>query len=170
MRYLAVALVLLSCVVARPPQVCMAECGIELLGLPDGGLPETWTCKGFQEHTSHVLATFNHHVTGADRRFGHQLACSAVRGWWVRINPAPSWPDQYGRYAGVSGLSYCMLREMEVGNKPITQSSYAHELAHAIQNCTPNLQPACPRLVDGHECWEQDGVERAIELTRGVSR
>lgn len=73
----------------------------------------------------------------------------------LAFHDAPWWDWYPGR--AVAGLTHCGPKLVELSNKPIYQSAYAHEMLHVLQGCK------------GHGGWDTTGFNDIInEWQRGM--
>lgn len=158
-KALTAVLLHLSVSCAHPYGVCApTQTGITLLGQgngPTSKLPNNWTCERLIKEESRALSLFARHVTG-DGRF-HQS--HDFQGWELIVEPTDPFIDAWGRR--VSGYTACWQARIVVGGN-VQGSSFAHELAHAIQNCSPNDTPGVDEDTD-HAGWKAQGIQRAVD-------
>lgn len=113
-------------------------------------LPETWDCRSAQRVEDQTFKVFSHLGT-ADARFNYSMA--RTHGWRVVVHKEMYWAADG---AVVSGQTDCPNRIIHVNGTTPNNSSFGHELAHAVQMC----EPARPWKLDGdvqdfyHSNWE----------------
>lgn len=147
---------------------CESTCGVRLYWDRPDGAPD---CAEFDRAERVVLGALQQYA-------GYPVAwsCARLSGWRVYPTPEPldernTWysaPHQ-GR---IGGVTYCDSGRMVVNNADwFATSSYAHELAHAVQGCPVT---SCPGVDDPkrrtycetHPDWDTDGVIDAINAAR----
>lgn len=126
----ALALALCACgpsvSVYSPPTsdvACETDNGILVLD----PVPPGW-CDEVQGVEDRIFEAFRS-VVPFDERFGSSMA--RTRGWRVVVVDALSWGDN------IMGQTDCDNRVVYVNNNRPATSSLGHELAHAVQLCTP---------------------------------
>ncbi len=163
MRVLALPLlcVICACGQTEQPFVCRTRCGVELVNVPIDA--PGWTCNNLQIQEDEMLEEY---TRIDDIRF--QSACSLMHGWRVHLGDGPLITDP-ALSGPLTGVTHCELQESTVGNSPPWESSYPHEMAHAVQNCQPN-KCAYTNEDDSHWCWDTnlvlDTLARIHEDTR----
>lgn len=151
MRYLI--LLLCACGPVYPDATCETYCGMVFVGgfarsaQYGPGYPQ-WNCHAFQVIEDGVILNF---PKANDLRF--ERTCEALSGWKVRMDTLPS------PYAG---LTDCDLKLTTIDFHPPDASPLTHELAHAVQNCSPN-PCAHPGIDDAHACWQENGISAVID-------
>lgn len=152
-RWLICGLLMQSCG-GLSQNVCRTPCGM----LMSGG---EWSCQEFRRAEWVAMEEFS--KTVADTRL---RSCEVLANYKVEVQPTASWiQESSGRR--VSGETYCEERRILVGQENINESSLAHEMAHALQQCVP----LPPRDNDDyyHSNWGRDGIRDAllhIEVTK----
>lgn len=142
------AVILASC--ATPLTIeCTSRCGTRVVALePEGYLPgvETgWTFEGLQMAEDKFLMLVKDQYPNACEALNVDLA----------FHDAPWWDWYPGR--AVAGLTHCGPKLVELSNKPIYQSAYAHEMLHVLQGCK------------GHDGWDTNGFNDIInDWQRGM--
>lgn len=81
-----------------------------------------------------------------------------LNGYQVWLRPLDHWPDPYGRYEAISGYTSCPSKQMHIGTDKYV---FAHEIAHALQNCNA-LLPSEDGADDDHANWFRDGIIEII--------
>lgn len=170
MKTAILALLLVGCT-QLPAERCVTTCGMELVGtaperhMEYRGQP-WWTCEQFQRAEDEIVADYEEKTAQHDARFAVGKACKALKGWKVEVAEVTYWPADMET---VGGLTYCDQGYMLVNAVPPMLSSLAHEVGHAIQNCSPK-GPA-----DGgdsqHANWGRDGLygaQQAVDLVGGT--
>ena len=165
MKYL-VLLLLAGCTPAATtgisPTLFRSPCGLDIRGYTDGGVHELWTQASVAAFEDRILDEFQ--FIG-DARFKRKAnVCKLLNGWQIWLHPQGCWVDRWGRE--VCGLTDCLYKLSQVGaipglNDGPDRGSLAHELAHAVQRCSPVL-PVDPDLDEDHANWTRDGIYDAI--------
>lgn len=137
------------------PTRCVTTCGLQLSGA------ETWTCPQFQQFEYLTLRAFaSPHIT--DARFA--TACQRIQGFRVYVRDTDFIGDAGVGAAQVLGATHCDLGLVELGHLSL-RGTFAHELAHVVQVCTPIPPPGWyPTKLEGpqHAGWMNAGIQEAI--------
>lgn len=80
-----------------------------------------------------------------------------LAGYKIWVRPEYSWIDDFGR--GVGGYTLCPIKEIHIG---LENQVFAHEIAHALQNCNPPL-PIDEGLDRDHADWTRDRIFQMID-------
>ena len=161
MKYLA-PILLLACGGIRPQfdSQCQTACGMRFLGefQSNAAYPDNstgWNCEAFQIIERSMLAQF---PKVNDPRF--KDVCEVVSTWTVSMHEKAFWKES-GFAFTISGLTDCQQHHSIISNSPSDRSTLPHEIAHAVQNCTPN---DCTHPGDDahHACWVENGIYRAL--------
>ena len=158
---LTLLFVLLTMLGCATPVRCVTTCGLQLSGA------ETWTCPQFQQFEDLTLRAFaSPRIT--DARFA--TACQRVQGIQVHVRDT-NYLDELREDAGIGqrpfevlGSTQCDLGLVEIGHLSL-RGTFAHELAHVVQACTPIPPPGWyPTKLEGpqHAGWMNAGIQEAI--------
>lgn len=168
-----VALGFFSCGPTRAP-LCVTKCGMHLMGDRYGNMPpearsesqqwaslwsdeEYFSCEQFQWTEDVALREF-----GAVTDPSFKDVCAAIHNVPVYVQHEPNWVDEWGRHIG--GMTDCRFTTIPiiyVGNAHPLRGSLVHEMAHAIQRCSPR-KPIDPSRDADHANWTRDGIGQAI--------
>lgn len=154
MRLIAAVLLLCACGATERPFICRTVCGVEIESFPD----KRWNCEGMQRIEDAILQEFPH---ADDPRM--QDPCDRMHGYYVHVVPSERFEDSNYPNKPLAGVTDCQALEISVHNIPpwCGSAAYAHEMAHAVQNCKPN-QCAHTGRDDSHWCWDTNNIEAAI--------
>jgi hypothetical protein len=143
------------------PVECRTRAGIVFEEL------QGWTCEEVQALETQTLEEFK---TVTDWRF--RFSREAVYGYRVSIQPTPNfrymWRNQVqGPVSGVTDCetAYIMIGDSTKLGKRAAASSFAHEIAHAIQRCYagPNVDTEGTWAGDSmHGNWTSTGIDAAV--------
>lgn len=154
MRLVLALCALSACAAVSPLEVrCTTRCGMRL----DARATQAWaTCEAFQRREDATLEAFSWHVR--DARFSPPQSCAALHGWVVYVVPGQT---HWGPTGGISGTAGCGFRGLaiQIGDAPFHVGALSHEMAHAIQNCTPR---GPNDTGDYHANWARDGISEAL--------
>ncbi len=115
-----------------------------------------WDYPRLNDAIKITLQVFRNRVFG-DARFKKP----DVSGYTLQIIPGEYFISPDGRK--VVGLTYCDLKTMLVSDGPFRESSFSHELAHAIQDCNPIHTKEYNDFADlEHENWNAVGIYKAL--------
>lgn len=81
---------------------------------------------------------------------------SSMKGWTVIVHSDAWKPEDIGYV--VNGLTRCSQKLIEINDKTWRESTWAHELFHAREDCTPA----------DHSNWVERGVFNAIAWASGT--
>lgn len=129
------------------------RCGVEF----QGSVP--WTADEAQNVEDRALKAFKD-IRGDDR---FQRSCELIQNVTVTFDPEPWFKAMDGKR--VRGVTYCWpALWIVIGTEedPV-RSVLAHELAHAIQKCSPNRTDAKD---PDHAGWFDEGIAGAAEEAR----
>ena len=153
MRYFLPLLLLSGCnTISHEAVVCRTRCGVQVLNWPT---PQgKWSCDEIQFQEDEFL---EESTKANDERF--RDSCSAMFGWQVFMRDEESFTDkEYAKgEVGLDGLTFCTDGESYISNRAPWESAYAHEMAHVVQNCSPN-GCAHTRADSHHWCWDTNGI------------
>jgi hypothetical protein len=93
-----------------------------------------------------------------DARF--KSTCEVLSTWTLSMHEKAFWKEP-GFSHTIAGLTDCQSRHSVISNSPSDRSTLPHEIAHAVQDCTPN-DCAHPGDDDHHACWAENGIYRAL--------
>lgn len=149
-------LTLMSCAPPPDPALCVTKCGVRYQGdYPSGDMSPGFTCEELQRAEDRVLSAA--HLVRDPRFVTADNVCKAVKGWNMWTHTQECWTDSWGR--GVCGMTECWSGRFQVGAaRTPSASSFAHEVAHVVQRCTPRGKPD-PRFEDDdHIGWSTNGI------------
>lgn len=126
---------------------CTTTCGFRADEVPVG-----WTCQDVQDVESAIIRELQ---SAKDDRLKKQ--CDLSRFQLLVVHAEDWW--SFGRQ--VQGLTYCENGNVIIGNSLPKDSALAHEIVHALQNCTP-LEPYNDKDLF-HSNWKRDGLYDAID-------
>jgi hypothetical protein len=152
---LSLILVLSGCLPPRLPLRCNTECGMRL-DLSYAGDETLWNCESLQAAETRAIRSLAVHARSAPGLDNPGLFCVRLSGYVVIPHDSITW-NRLG--IDISGLTYCDIRNIEVGSSPPGQSAFTHEVAHALQGCFSG-DPSDP-----HSGWGTNGIQRAIDAT-----
>lgn len=157
MKRLALVLLAASCAQVGPV-LYRTPCGVQVRALiPDGGWPADWSEQRLRDAETEALAALKQYGrNGVDVN-----ACAKLANWNLYPYPSPTWRDPYGRK--VAGVTNCSKGLSIIGSDDPRRNALAHELAHAIQRCSPPQPPIDEGLDSDHADWNRDGINDAIE-------
>jgi hypothetical protein len=129
-RLLPLLLLLSGCAfiqhVGQPPlDKCNLPCGLHSYHASD--------CGDLAKETDRAIDAL-----GTVKGWSRPFVCAKVETYVISIIPAVngSWNDTYFGEGHVAGLADCLHLSVHVGGGiPLTKSSLAHELAHAVERC-----------------------------------
>lgn len=163
MRLLAItALLAASCGPQEPTPWCVTQ----WLDWRISG-DEPVRCDDFERAQRAIVDAFIP-LQNTDARFAStEKALKAVR---IEVRPERVWDCEASGWC-LAGRTYCGERRMEINNaSPLCNGSLAHEMAHVVQNCWPDLLKEYPAQYAsdstynwGHEGWESQGIFAAID-------
>lgn len=139
-----IALALPACwpTVVRPVPACVTRCGLRILP----PVPAGW-CAEIQPFEDQALGAY---AQVPDPRF--RQACQVLGSWAVMVAAQRNFnsssefqqlDDGGWQRLWVGGETHCEVSTVIVGNAPPAVGRLGHELAHAIQGCSP-LPPVDP--------------------------
>lgn len=136
---------------------CVTKCGAEFFEDYGDRLVQNyepkWTCATLQKGEDLMLKVWARNVI--DPRF--ENACSLIKGaritmaktvWWTRVDGLQ-----------VIGTTYCAESVVQVGNSPLPDGAFLHEMSHWVQRCQTRA-PVDPKDPD-HSNWKRDGIYAA---------
>jgi hypothetical protein len=137
-----------------------------------------WTFENVQAMEDQSIQGYAAFVMDHDPRFEANAACKALSGVEVEIRTEPYWNDPGNGGEAVTGLTHCageVTPWIEMGGDHAPNSgTLTHEMAHAIQRCSPigpfpmaNTDPTYENDGDPqHENWGRDGIYSAIAFVQ----
>lgn len=142
---------------------CTTFCGLQLLE------PSEWTCDEFNDAMHVAIKELTYEWDGGVRDYRFADVCYRIQGYQITVRPVSYWINPDDGFE-TTGTTSCWNAEIELTNQAPLKGSFAHELAHAIQNCEPKSIPCkTNQLKDGgtfdmmHNCWVEDGIFSAID-------
>lgn len=140
--------------VACAPRVdCPNPCGMSIESLPDG-----WLCSDVVTAQAGIL--YEMADVDSDKLHVCELGGFTLKTWDTPVRKQGEWT--------IGAQTNCQAGTMEIGNLPPQDSSFAHELVHAMQGCHGfEGYPTDPED-KGHEGWIEQGIyERIDRVTSG---
>jgi hypothetical protein len=114
------------------------------MGLPDGTSPDYYTCArvNLVEEKMAASGIGSPHL---------------LKGVSIHAKPARAWYDPWGRLVG--GYTTCATKQVHIGTG---QTVLAHELAHVLQECSPEF-PIDEGSDADHADWLRKGIYLIID-------